>query len=245
MGAQDVNTLQAYFKTNSQLVHKHFTEAKPIDASQAEAQRKKLSQANFNMGKSPMQYTTTTDSSHPALQSEQLNNIVDRQRAANFNHMTNFINKETGGYEKLPEKIPFGRIPEKNSNKNEVDLKNLITDLKSSHFTVGHAHKDPFSYLANKTYGAGQSASNGKEKVPWATRKTNFVVGTDPNKTVTDYNARFNRFGSATTRVSDALNIKTKIEGSDVKISGNNEVHANVSSHDQFKNVYPQSRNIN
>lgn len=49
-------------------------------------------------------------------------------------------------------------------------------------------------------------------------------MGTGPNVTVTDYNARFNKLeGTNTTRDLERMLNKAKLDNSDVKISGNNE----------------------
>jgi hypothetical protein len=39
--------------------------------------------------------------------------MLERKKAFHSNHITNFIDQETGGYEKSPVKNAFGKIPEK------------------------------------------------------------------------------------------------------------------------------------
>ncbi len=98
------------------MVHTSFP-IKGVNAEQAEsaaAQKLKLSQSNFHMGQSPMRYkTTTVENSNGKVGLENLNSIFERKKAAHTNHITNFIDQETGGYEKSPVKNSFGKIPEK------------------------------------------------------------------------------------------------------------------------------------
>jgi len=48
------------FQTNTQIVHKHLGEINQIDQSVRDAQRSKLTKANFIVGKSPQYYATTS-----------------------------------------------------------------------------------------------------------------------------------------------------------------------------------------
>ena len=184
------------------------------------------------MGQSPMRYKTTTgENSNGKVGLESLNSIFERKKAAHTNHITNFIDQETGGYEKSPVKNGFGKIPEKIEGGKKSNLDVLILDLKSSHFNHGHAHKANFSHVTNKIYGLNATSVKA-EGVPWASRKTNFTLGNTPSVKQTDYNSRFNRYSeSFSTRSTDAAKNAAKLNDSAVKISGNNEFHTNIASH--------------
>lgn len=116
MGSQELSTLAANFRTNAQIVHTSFP-IKGVSSEQAQtaaAAKAKLSQSNFYMGQSPMRYNTTTkENSNGKVGIDSFNSIFERKKAAHTNHITNFIDQETGGYEKSPTKNEFGKIPEK------------------------------------------------------------------------------------------------------------------------------------
>ena len=231
-GSQDEMTLKSYFQTNSQINHRPFTGAGPVDASQAEEARKKLSASNFHVGDSPVKYQSHTQKTHPALVGVENLSIFDRKKIALRNNITNFIDTETRAFEKQSQSARYGMIPVKDAN-NDSQVSHIMADLKATHFDIGKAHQDNFGHRTNRVYGANQPTNQRNAALPWATRATNFNMGSLATKTVSDYRDRFNiTEKKPTTRKQDGDNNKLKLQSSAIQLQSNNLFSARVASQD-------------
>jgi len=73
------------------MFHHNFGKAEPIDVKLAEEARKKLSNSNFNMGKSELEYKTTANSLLKPFTIVDNSNVSDRKKNAIRNSITNFL----------------------------------------------------------------------------------------------------------------------------------------------------------
>ena len=170
---------------------------------------------------------------HYRMGSTDLLSIHDRQNRARRNYMTNFINPETGSFERQGQFATFCAKPAKPIVESQ-QVSKFVDEMKQCHIEVGHAHKDNFGFEANRTYGSFKQTTGGNKALPWATMQTNFALGAIPNKTVTDYKDRFqlgNR--SFSTAKDEGLVNKAKLQSSSVQLQGNNTpFHTRGVSHD-------------
>jgi len=99
-GAQDPATIASYFQTNSSSQHRQFDNIETMDQKELEERKKKLSDSSFNLGHSPLSIKTMNEKHHYPMGSIDLQSMDDRKRVARRNYMTNFINPNTGSFEK-------------------------------------------------------------------------------------------------------------------------------------------------
>ena len=86
------------YQTNNQLVHASLGEMQPVDKEAAAAQRRKLTQANFSMGKQAAYYGTTNKAAYTSMRSN-AHSQVQRKVSVDNNRRTNFISMGDGGFE--------------------------------------------------------------------------------------------------------------------------------------------------
>ena len=123
------------FNTSSATVHKSFGIVEKPNASIQSEQKKKLSQSNFSMGKSPSFYHTSQKSQFPEMRTD-VTSLADRRKAASMNRATNFIAMD--GFEAPPKQtFETGAMP----MKEQADLAQvgaMIDNLRKEHFTLGY-----------------------------------------------------------------------------------------------------------
>jgi len=117
------------------MVHRDQGAIQTVDKAQLLAQRKKLTQANFNMGKSPVFYATTNKNAFVPVSSHNPS-LNERKQAVDRNRRTNFISLGDGGFEAPSKKFNFASVPDKGSNDNS-EVKAMIDNLRKEHFKLG------------------------------------------------------------------------------------------------------------
>jgi len=154
------------YQTNNQMVHTSLGDLQPVDKEAAAAQRKKLTQANFSMGKQSPYYGTTNKAAFYSMRSN-THSQIQRKEAVDNNRRTNFISMGDGGFETPQKKFSFASVPNKgNNNDDSGAIKSMIDNLRKEHFKLGE--QSPYMMRTSSTIGSGAGASNKKEIIPWA-----------------------------------------------------------------------------
>lgn len=221
-----------------QIVHSDLGKMEVCDPSVRDAQRKKLTQANFSMGKSPNFYATTKNLAFVPMRSEAYSQD-QRKKACDANRRTNFISQSDGGFEPLQKKFDFGVVPDKGQIDNS-QVKSMIDNLRKEHFKFGEQNSVSY-HQSNQSYGQAANSAKKPERVPWATRQTNYKLGTDEVPMSTDNQDRFSRTGNFCrgSSMDQGLGakreeIKAKMNSDSVQIAGNNNFNGAVTSRIQF-----------
>jgi hypothetical protein len=93
--------------------------------------------------------------------------------------------------------------------------------LKTDSIDTGHAHADNFGFQASRFVGKGVQGFKGRYEgqQPWRSRATNFPLGIDPYKTLTDYKSCFAGVMSPVmTRNKERIAIKQQMTHDSVKV---------------------------
>lgn len=123
------------YKTNSAIVHRDLGDIEHIDQSVRDAQRRKLTQANFNLGASPAVFNTTNKNAYYPMRGQAYSQD-QRKVAVDNNRRTNFISQSDGGFEAPQKKFDFASVPDKGKADRE-QVGAMIDNLRKEHFRLG------------------------------------------------------------------------------------------------------------
>ena len=125
----------------------------------------------------------------------------------------------------------------------------MIDNLRREHFKLGE--EQSYKTQSSKLVGGGAHLSAKAEKVPWASLRTNYELGTDKQARTTDYQNRFaqthNNFRSQSMSNphDECKQNKAKMTSDSVTIAGNAHQDTTVSSRIQFQNTFGASQKLN
>ena len=145
-----MDTMMTY-QTNSAMVHRNQGEINVVSKEQRLAQKTKLTQANFNMGKSPPFYSTTNKNAFVPMVC-QVASIEQRKESMDRNRRTNFISQNNSGFEDPPKRYSFAAVPDKGANDSSA-VKGMIDNLRKEHFKLGEQNSG--MYRSSASYGQG------------------------------------------------------------------------------------------
>ena len=238
------------YQTCNKLMHTNPGQVQLTDQSARNAQRAKLTRANFTLGSSPSFYATSSKSAfYPML--SQANSVDQLQPKKQVNpRRSNLSALLNEGRDLSADKFEYGTVPSK--GKTELTrVKSMIENLKKENFKLGHQNT---SYSrTNQIYGTSTQQPK-KEILLWAGQRTNFRLGTDNSPQTSDYQNRFsqtvnkNREGPMTDRESPDEQRKrnmAKLNSDSVKLANSEYFDATVSSKVQFQDVSKTGRNLN
>ena len=175
------------YQTNTQIVHRSLGEMETLDKSMRDEQRRKLTRANFIMGKSPQYYGTTAKQAFIPMRG-QAHSQEQRKKAMDNNRRTNFISQGDGGFEAPQKKFDFGTVPSKGAA-DLTQVTSMIDNLRREHFKLGE--KDSLKTKTSTTIGSGVTSAKKDGRPAWAHLNTNYELGTDNLSKTTDYQSRF------------------------------------------------------
>ena len=227
-------------------MHKSLGEIKPIDKNVQLAQKNKLTRANFIVGKSPQFYGTTQKSAFYPMRTQAYSQD-QRKVAVDNNRRTNFIG-QAGSFESPQKKFDFAGVPDKGVA-DQSQVKSMIDNLRREHFKLGE--KDSMKFNSSSAIGQGAKNARPTERVPWASMKTNYELGTDQIPKATDYANRFAqtqnafRSGSVNSPFDESKKNKAKMTSDSIRIAGNDRFDTTVNSKLAFKDTLSASRRIN
>ena len=98
-----------------------------------------------------------------------------RKVAVDNNRRTNFIG-QAGSFESPQKKFDFAGVPDKGVA-DQSQVKSMIDNLRREHFKLGE--KDSMKFNSSSAIGQGAKNARPTERVPWASMKTNYELGTD------------------------------------------------------------------
>ena len=93
-------------------MHGNLGKGEFLDKAQRDAQRSKLTRANFIMGKSPEAFGTTSKTAFYPMRSHAYSQ-EQRKKDVDNNRRTNFISQADGGFEAPQKKFDFASVPDK------------------------------------------------------------------------------------------------------------------------------------
>ena len=123
------------YKTNSAVVHSDKGMSDVITREMRNAQRDKLTKANFSMGYAPNFYATQNNMNYVPMRG-QAHSMDVRKKAADSNRRTNFISQSDRGFEAPAKKFDYGTVPDKGMA-DTSQVASMIDNLRKEHFKLG------------------------------------------------------------------------------------------------------------
>ena len=105
-------TTSTMYKTNNAIVHSNVGFSEVIKQEVRDAQRSKLTRANFSVGNSPNFYNTNNKLAFVPMRG-QVPSLDMRKKAVEANRRTNFISQGDSGFEAPPKRFDYGTVPNK------------------------------------------------------------------------------------------------------------------------------------
>lgn len=143
-------------------------------------QRVKLTKSNFQVGHSPIGYGSSSHDVH-TNKPVTFNDPSKRNMMRDTNNATNFIDKETRGFEaKKTPGYTTDEIPRKSVSFSLAEQKrqeDLVKDLKASHFRAGT--ENGAKYPSNTCYGSFGHTGTGNTVQRGQGQPSHFILGTD------------------------------------------------------------------